>query len=97
MRRPYEGMEGNNPILGKIEAGNRKTVVFASEEALNIGHTEIGLMGTDFKPVWTVYIMGWIEYVDDLGFERRTAFCRKFDPSTSRFVAISDPDYEIVE
>jgi hypothetical protein len=95
MRRPYEGQDAHNPISGRVEAGDRRTLSFNSDEPLNIGHTEIGLMGyPDFKPVWSVYVMGWIEYKDDLGFERRTSFCRKFEPTINRFVPINDPDYE---
>jgi hypothetical protein len=98
MRRPYEGRDGNNPITGIIEAGDRKTMIFDSGEPMKVGHQEIGLMGySDFRPIWSVYVMGWIEYKDDLGFERRTAFCRKFDPTINRFVTINDPDYERTE
>jgi hypothetical protein len=98
MRWPYEGLDGNNPILGTIEAGGRKTAIFSSTEAIPVGHTEIGLMNYhDFNAVWSIYVMGWIEYRDNLGFERRTSFCRKFEPTSNRFVAVDDPDYEIVE
>jgi hypothetical protein len=41
--------------------------------------------------------MGWINYADDLGFVRRTAFCRRFNPESGRFVAVDDPDYEHAE
>jgi hypothetical protein len=94
MRRPYEGDNGNNPVLGTIKAGGRLTAIFQSDDPLPISQLEIGMMGYDFSPSWTVYVMGWIEYSDDLGFGRRTAFCRKFDPTVNRFVPVKDPDYE---
>ena len=97
MRRPYEGENGNNPVLGKIKAGGRLTAIFQSDDPLPISQLEIGMMGYDFSPSWTLYIMGWIEYSDDLGFGRRTAFCRQFDPKVNRFVPVTDPDYEHAE
>jgi len=97
MRRPYEGNDGNNPVAGKIEPGGRLTAVFQSEELLPISQIEIGMMGYPYSPSWRVYIMGWIEYSDDLGIGRRTAFCRRFDPTTNRFMPVDDPDYEKAE
>jgi len=97
MRRPYEGNDGNNPVAGKIEPGGRLTAVFQSKELLPISQIEIGMMGYDYSPSWRVYIMGWIEYSDDLGIGRRTAFCRRFDPTTNRFMPVDDPDYEKAE
>jgi len=95
MRRPYEGDNGNNPVQGRIEAGGRATALFLSDKPLELSHTELGHPSfPDFDPVWTLYIMGWIEYADGLGFERRMAFCRKYDHRTDRFIAIDDPDYE---
>lgn len=98
MRRLYEGLDGNNPILGKVEAGDRKTVIFESAEPIPIGHIEIGDFNfPNFSPQWFVYVMGWIEYADALSFERRTAFCRKYDFRTNRLYPINDPDYEHAE
>ena len=36
-------------------------------------------------------------YAIRMGFERRTSFCRKFDPTIDRFIVVKDPDYEIIE
>jgi transposase-like protein len=46
---------------------------------------------------WAIYIMGWIEYLDDLKIPRRTAFCRKYEITKGRFFAVDDPDYEYQE
>jgi hypothetical protein len=40
------------------------------------------------------YFFGYIDYLDDMGIGRRTAFCRQFDDKTRRFTAIKDDDYE---
>lgn len=41
------------------------------------------------------YVLGWIDYDDDLGLSRRTAFCRHYDRARDRFSRVrNDPDYE---
>lgn len=40
------------------------------------------------------YFFGFIEYRDSLSIPRRTAFCRRYDMETKRFVATDDPEYE---
>ena len=44
-----------------------------------------------------VFILGWIEYRDDVKCKRRMAFCRRFDTMTNRFVPVDDCDYEHAE
>lgn len=99
MRRPYEGMDGNNPVVGELEAGGRATGIFTSTEVLDINHLQIvnPRAGSPIFPEFVLYIMGWIEYSDDLGFVRRLAFCRRFDPGERRFVTMDNPDYEHAE
>jgi len=41
-----------------------------------------------------LYFYGFITYQDDIGIERRTAFCRKYDPAVKKFVIVNDIDYE---
>ena len=43
------------------------------------------------------YILGWIEYADELGLTRRTAFCQRYDLSLRRFITVDDPDYEYAD
>ena len=40
------------------------------------------------------YFFGYIDYLDNIGTKRRTAFCRQYNPTTRRFTAIDDDDYE---
>jgi hypothetical protein len=42
---------------------------------------------------WSLYVMGRISYMDDVGAERFMAFCRKRERD-GRFTVIKDPDYE---
>ena len=48
------------------------------------------------QKILKAYVLGWVEYADDLGNLRRTAFCRLWDPSFNRFRGFTekDPDYE---
>jgi hypothetical protein len=41
-----------------------------------------------------LYIVGWIDYADELGHIRRTSFCRVYRPQLDRFIPVDDPDYE---
>lgn len=43
---------------------------------------------------WAFYLIGLFKYVDELGTEHRTLFCRKYDRKSGRYVAADDPDYE---
>jgi hypothetical protein len=45
-----------------------------------------------------LYVIGWIEYADELGVVRRTAFARQYIGDLFRFLPIQDdPDYESVD
>ncbi len=41
-----------------------------------------------------IWLLGWIEYIDELNVTRRTDFCRRWDPTKQRFSPVDDPDYE---
>jgi len=41
-----------------------------------------------------IYFFGYMLYRDNIGVVRRTAFCRRLDIQTQRFIVVSDPDYE---
>jgi hypothetical protein len=47
----------------------------------------------DRKPIF----LGYIEYIDQAGMTRRTAFLREYDPATRRFNQVNHPDYEYQE
>jgi hypothetical protein len=98
MVRPYQERDANDPISKGtvIKGGEWGTVDFISERPLDIDHAELGTFGFEgLTPrVWHLWIMGWIEYDDRLGFGRQISFCRVYDSVTDRFVAVEDPDYE---
>jgi hypothetical protein len=41
-----------------------------------------------------LYFFGYIDYRDNIGTTRRTAFCRRYIRETKRFVKVDDEDYE---
>lgn len=88
MRCPYEGMKGNlSATAVTIAAGESVDFEFTSAEGITLAQ-RIG---------YQLFVMGWIEYRDDSGVVRRTAFCREFKPGPlddGRFCPVSDPDYE---
>lgn len=91
MERPYEGAPGNAAV---------------SCSALKPGLSVPGLFNvTPWSPShvaelnqgrggWKFFLYGWIEYEDRMGTNYRTAFCRRWDATTNRFVPVNDPDYE---
>ena len=40
------------------------------------------------------YFFGYIDYLDNIGIRRRTAFCRQFNPTTRCFIKVENEDYE---
>jgi len=45
----------------------------------------------DYK---ALYFFGYVDYLDNIGIMRRTAFCRRFDSETECFTKIDNEDYE---
>jgi len=95
MERPYEGnvIETMIPRV-KLEAGESLPITFQSRQAM-------GPEGDDIRTSaagWRLYVMGWIQYTDDLNNQRRTAFCREYRSvhtgTRGRFFPVADPDYE---
>ncbi|MGA2136897.1 MAG: hypothetical protein ABSH50_31795 [Bryobacteraceae bacterium] len=87
--KPGQATAGNfcgaGPSLQQIQhhyAGKRK-----GGQSLSIPETDqIGL-----------YVLGFVDYTDELGLSRRTAFCRWYVEATDRFVPVNDPDYEFTD
>lgn len=95
MRRPYEGESGNHQIpKGRLEAGQSTPGSFQSGEPMTVESAKT--IGTQNGT--RLYVMGWIEYADDLEIKRRMSFCheyrRKDRSSDGRFYAVDDLDYE---
>ena len=90
MERPYEGQDGNSAIKLTIEAGTSVPLPFQSTSQISSRESEDILSGGNYR----IYVMGWVEYSDDMNIMRRTAFCRKYDFIRRRFYPVDDPDYE---
>jgi hypothetical protein len=44
-----------------------------------------------------LYVVGWADYIDDLGISRRFAFCREYIADVFRFFPVDDPDHEYAD
>jgi len=93
MSRPYEGEGGNLGVPENwIEPGASVPILFSSTLiAVDIG-TDTFVDATH----QTIFAMGWVEYIDQAGHLRRTAFCRPYVSTKRRFMRSeeNDPDYE---
>jgi hypothetical protein len=83
MVSPLTGATPNDPIIPNIQ--------------LKPGEFTFGIFvrRTDQEETASVkdlYVIGWVDYVDDVGNLRHTSFCRMF--VRGRFVPVNDPDYE---
>jgi hypothetical protein len=93
MERPYEGASGNQPIpVGTLITGN--LAITGQFDSCPKFYPDIEPPGNG--PDNRAFFMGWIDYLDDTGLRRRTAFCREFlqKDGGARFYAVNDPDYE---
>jgi len=102
MSRPYDEKTPHplsNPVT--LKSGQSITWPFESAIALDINPYRItrpdAWKDNQTRPPRRLYVLGVIVYVDDLGLERRTAFCRCLDPTIKRFVVVRDADYEHAE
>jgi hypothetical protein len=92
MRRPYEGQNGNNPVLATLNPGESAPGIFQSDEYLDDEINQVR------GGSWRLYVLGWVEYLDERKVKRRTGFCRQYDVNKRRFFAVkNDPDYEHAE
>jgi hypothetical protein len=41
-----------------------------------------------------LWVIGLLDYIDNIGIDHVTLFCRRYNPATDRFEATNDPDYE---
>jgi hypothetical protein len=93
MRRPYEGDDGN--LFGSkawMRSGESNPMPF-TETGIFANKAPGDVVDFDLMPL---FALGWIEYEDRSGSVRRTAFCRRYDPTLGRFdhFAEAGPDYE---
>jgi hypothetical protein len=90
MERPYEGEDGVKSET-RIEPGTSRTLLFESKEWMEVG---AGAAIRSGDGAWKLWVMGWVEYDDDLKVTRRTAFCRRFDKRVQRINIVEDNDYD---
>jgi hypothetical protein len=100
MRRPYEGENGNTVAApARLEPGQSAVALFNSDPLGPIAGDV-----TAFRDNHRLYVLGWVEYRDDMKVRRRTAFCRLWRHpkgeeegvrSDPRFFPVeTEPDYE---
>lgn len=89
---PYDGKAGAAVDIS-IPPGGHRWFRFPSERYRHErGVNQINQYG---EHLW---VLGWLEYTDDLGNPRRTAFCRDWSTTTERFSPVKDdPDYEYAD
>jgi hypothetical protein len=93
MKRPYEGENGEKAGIA-LRAGQAMPWPFSNRDGRELDEFRAQCINDDKDDF---YVLGWIGYTDDLGIYRVTGFCRRFDPSKRRFVAIKDRDYEYAD
>jgi hypothetical protein len=95
MKRPYEGNSGNLSLpQSPIGPGQSVPFQFKSDEAIGHGAETIG---SNVVQKLRLFVMGWVEYRDDIGIIRRTAFCREFERGPwdyGGFGRVENEDYE---
>jgi hypothetical protein len=101
MIRPYDENKPHPLSTAQtLKSGQSITWAFRSAKDMDINVyriTKPEQWKDSTRPPRRLYVLGFIVYADDLGFERRTAFCRYLDSVTQRFTAVKDPDYEHAE
>jgi hypothetical protein len=75
MKRFYEEKIGQKRCGDKIQSGGARSYQFKSSKILS-ERTSLEITSAGQTKA---YVMGWIEYADDVGTRRRTAFCRRYD------------------
>jgi hypothetical protein len=96
MRRPYEDAKANAAVANaRLEPDQSAIGTFSSSDSLDArGNT----VGSNTIHALRLFVMGWVEYRDDIGVTRRTAFCHEFQRrggfAEGRFYPVDDRDYE---
>lgn len=91
MERPYEGENGNKfKKKLRLRPGESLPLPFVSDKTMGEEGRDI-LHGTGN---WHLYVMGWVEYTDDLNIHRRIEYCREYRMPEGRFIAVNNTDYE---
>ncbi len=88
MKRPYEGETG---IVQEVilMPGQSTTFLFGLMQPL-----EAEIAGRIAREETSLYVLGRVGYIDDLGIYTDIPFCRRYDRMKDRFVPVEDRDYE---
>jgi hypothetical protein len=93
MRRPYEGQAPNIAIVPfSLIPGASEAIPFNSGD-VTPPNGEIASSLSAGRGSTVLYVMGFVEFMDDSNFLRRHHFCRKWN-DRRRFVRVNDDDYE---
>jgi hypothetical protein len=44
-----------------------------------------------------LYVVGWVDYTDELGITRRSAFCRRYEGKSDRMILAPDQEHEYTD
>lgn len=100
MNWPYEGSSGNDFLpKQRLQPGQSVNGAHIHPDPWGSEVDEIRTLvyHGDDRDNWRLYVMGWVDYVDDRKVKRRTAFCRRYGSKNglpARFVDGEDPEYE---
>lgn len=83
MVSPLTGVTPNDPIIPnmQLKPGEFTFGIFVRRTTQD-----------EATSIKDLYVLGWVDYVDDVGNLRHTNFCRIY--MRGRFVPVDDPDYE---
>jgi len=62
--------------------------------AVSVNVEDVLIWGSMDRTANDLYFFGYIDYLDNIGIIRRTAFCRRYIRETMRFTKVEDEDYE---
>ena len=89
MVSPYQTAHSDKSLSIKLRAGVYGTKSFSVEP-----DASFTLYRQTRERRTGVYVMGSVIYRDDIGIQRETRFCRKYDWDAERFLPVNDVDYE---
>lgn len=104
MEPPYNMDFGMSclPVGTTLQAGEAEECSFVGSGPTEdqIGEAILGKPGPGSRTGehWVtqleLYVLGWVDYTDELGITRGTAFCRRYERNLDRFLPVDNPDYE---
>ncbi len=89
-RSPY-GKSESYLIGKKLKPGDIETVLTTSDTIDFNGPPATSTLRSENK---AIFFYGFIVYRDEIGYARRTAYCRIYDPETKQFTLVDNPDFE---